>query len=163
MKICESEWLCKDQKGWEMDLQMPSEEMILPKQHLQKQQGTRMILQDWDEPRPEPHGSRASLSPSSIFSGEDDPLPNSESVGCPQEIQDATTLPFLQASLLLSHCPSGPKANSSLMHLKSVADHLPEKQQQKSFFHFSVHHSPAHCSSPTKQVSEILMTKPISH
>lgn len=72
------------------------------------------------------------------------PLPNSESVGCPQEIQDATTLPFpfLQASLLLSHCPSDPKANSSLMYLKSVADHLPGKQQQKSFFHFSVQTQP---------------------
>lgn len=64
MKICESEWLCKDRKGWEMDLQMLSEEMSLPKQHLQKQWETRMILQDCDEPRAGPHGSRASLSPS---------------------------------------------------------------------------------------------------
>lgn len=70
---------------------------------------------------------------------------------------------FLQASFLLSHCLSDPKANPSVplvpQVLKPAADHAPEKQNSRAYSIPGGKHSPARCRSHTMQVSEILVTQ----
>lgn len=150
----------RTKKGEKLIYGCPQKRCSFHKKHLQKQQGTRMILQDWDEPRPGPCDSTASLSPFSLFSGKGDPP--SQTLGLLGAHRRSRMPPhstFLWASLLLSHHPSDPKANSSLMYLKILADHISEKQSTRAFSISLGKHSPAHCSSPTTQVSEILTTK----
>lgn len=65
----------RTKKGEKLIYGCPQKRCSFHKKYLQKQQGTRMILQDWDEPRPGLRDSSASLSPFSFFSGEGDPLP----------------------------------------------------------------------------------------